>query len=268
MVFPLKIIRYYGSKGSMWKSLLKHFPTAYGVYIEPFGGSATMLFCQRADIEVYNDLEQNVYSLFKVVSDEYLFYHFKERLDLTPYSEQLRAEYKERLKLAGLDVIDRAYYFFYVNMTSVNGLGGLSIHTTAVRRKMSKGVSDYLSKVDGLLELHQRLSSVMILNRSAFDILERYQTPETFYYLDPPYHQTTRTGARYAVDFSNKQHEQLIDTIINHPSMIMLSGYDCAAYDRLLTNERWQKYSFQVNTISAKRIPKTKTETIWINYPC
>ena len=73
MAKNLKLVRYYGSKGGMWKELLKFFPQNYKAYIEAFGGSATMLFCQKAEVEVYNDLEQNVYSLFKVVSSKKAF---------------------------------------------------------------------------------------------------------------------------------------------------------------------------------------------------
>jgi site-specific DNA-adenine methylase len=83
-----------------------------------------------------------VYALFKVISNKELFSLFKEKLDLTPYSRDLRKKYIDDLKL-DLSILERAYKFFYVNRTSFNGSGGFTSNLE-IRRNMSKSVSDYL----------------------------------------------------------------------------------------------------------------------------
>ena len=173
-------IKYYGGKSYMTKIILSHFPKDYDIYVEGFGGGASVLFEKPQEgIEVYNDLGENVYSLFKVLSDKDMFTELKHRLDLTPYSHQLRDEYKEFLK-DKLSLQDRAYYFIYVNRSSFNGVGGFSTNMS-IRRNMSKSCSDYLSMIDKLPNIHNRLSSVIIEHRDIMELLRKYDNERTFF---------------------------------------------------------------------------------------
>lgn len=150
------VIRYFGGKQGMANEILKYFPEkeTYDTYIEPFGGSYALGFKMEyvPPIEIYNDLEKNVYSLYKVMSDKKLFEQFKEKCDLCYYISDLREEYRQKLKNEDLDLVERAFYFFYVNRTSHNGNGGLSVNTV-VRRNMCKSISDMLSCIDRLPEV-------------------------------------------------------------------------------------------------------------------
>ena len=93
-------IRYFGSKGGFYNKIIEHFPeTEYDTYIEPYGGTYIVgLMSNPAKVQIYNDLEQNVYSLYKVLSDKEMFNQFKEKCDLVFYSDDIRKEYKEELK--------------------------------------------------------------------------------------------------------------------------------------------------------------------------
>ncbi|PCI27298.1 hypothetical protein COB55_06020 [Candidatus Wolfebacteria bacterium] len=260
-------IKYFGGKGTMFKNIISEFPIegSYDTYIEPFGGSFSIgLKKEETEIEIYNDMEQNVYSLYKVLSDKDLFDKFKHKCDLSYYSEQLRKEFKEKLKCDTLNIVDRAYYFFYVNRTSRNGIGGLNLSTT-IRRKMSKSTSDFLSAIDRLPELHHRLSKVIILNRDGTSLINKHNRDNVFIYCDPPYEQSTRTSTRYKVDMDNDGHKDFIKTVINSNAKILISGYDCELYDTLLDNG-FTKVQFDVRTVDGKGRPKTKVETLWKNY--
>lgn len=262
------LIKYFGGKNLMAKNILENFPDKeeYTMYIEPFGGSYGVGFQMEyvPPIEIYNDLDKNVYSLFKVLNNERLFSEFKRKCDLTYYSEDLRKEAKEKLK-EELDVLDRAYYFFYANRTSHNGVGGLSVNTV-VRRNMCKSVSDMLSCIDRLGDYHQRLSHLVVLNKDALSLIEHYKDSEyCFMYLDPPYVHSTRGSARYDVDMSDEQHQKFIDLCCSAKCKMLISGYDNEMYEKLLEHG-FKKVSFDVNTVTGTRQPKTKTETLWKNY--
>lgn len=264
-----KPIRYFGSKGTFYNKLLEYFPPkdSYNMYVEPFGGSYTMgLSADLPDkvCEIYNDKEHNVYSLYKVLSDKTFFERFEELCSLAIYDEYTRQKYKEELKRSDIDIVSRAYYFFYVNHTSHNGIGGFSINPI-IRRGMAKSVSDMLSCIDRLSELHQRLSRVIVTNKDGIDLVKKYNTENTFLYLDPPYVQSTRTSARYIEDMDDETHNRLIDACIGSKAKILISGYDNPLYDRL-TDNGFTKYQFDVNTIGADKKPKVKVETIWKNY--
>ena len=111
----VKPIRYFGAKGNFYKEVLKYFPKAgtYEYYIEPFGGSYTMGLTNPfiAPVEIYNDLERNVYSLYKVLSNKDLFIKFKEKCDLIYYDEDLRKE----MSIYEQDFISRTFSLETIN---------------------------------------------------------------------------------------------------------------------------------------------------------
>lgn len=249
-------IKYYGGKGMMASKIIEHFPQDYEVYLELFGGGGSILFSKNITaLEVYNDINRNVYSLFKVISDKEMFERFKERLDLTFYSCDIREEYKEFLKNE-LSMEDRAFYYFYVNRTSFNGNGGFT-KNLCVRRNMAKSVSDYLSTCDALPEMHNRLSKVVIDNKDALKYLNEVDS-KYFIYCDPPYVHDTRVSKNaYENEMSNGEHELFVEKILKSEAKILLSGYENKIYERL--DEKFSKVKF-------KSTCSEKIEALWKNY--
>ena len=263
-------IKYFGGKGGgLGKEIYKHFPSQsqFDTYIEPFGGAASMLFTKEPyGSEIYNDLEENVNAFFKVLSDPKRFKKFKEKCDLALYSRQIRSEFIADLKKDDLDLVDRAFKFFIVNRSSINGIGGFSITSNYIRRGMSKSVSDFLSSVDGLPKAHDRFSRVIIEKTDGIELIKKYDRHNVFIYADPPYHQDTRTSARYKVDMDNESQKKLIDVILGvKRAMVLLSGYKSKESDRLVKSG-WKCIKIKVNTIGGDRKPKTKIEYLWKNY--
>jgi len=263
-------IKYFGGKGGgLGRDILDYFPdrSSYDIFLEPFGGGASVLFLKEpSGSEIYNDLEENVYSFFKVLSNRSLFSKFKDKCDLAIYSRQLRDEYIEDLKRGNLDIVERAYKYFYINRTSVNGAGGFSITVNYIRRNMSKSISDFLSSIDGLKAAHDRVSKWIVERTDGIDLIKKYDKDRVLIYADPPYHHDTRTSARYKVDMCNKAQERLIGTLleIKH-AKVLISGYNCSEYMRL-TNAGWEKIDIIVNTTGGDRKPKKTTEVLWRNY--
>jgi DNA adenine methylase len=260
-------IKYFGGKGGMFNEIIKHFPEpTYKIYVEPFSGTYTVGLHMPyiPEIEVFNDLEKNVYTLYKVIRDDELFEKFKLKVSLTPYSEDMRYEAKEHLKNDDLSDIDRAYYFFILNRFSHNGIGGFSVNLVT-RRKMSKSVSDYLSAVDRLEELHQRLQHILVYNRDGLELMVKFSQENCFLYCDPPYVWSTRGATRYIIDNDSEWHKKFVEKCIASNAKILISGYDCDEYKPLEENG-FTKISFDVNTIDGTLKPKIKTECLWKNY--
>ena len=180
------------------------------------------------------------------------------------YNEDLRTEFKQKIKLDGLSIVDRAFYFFYINRTSHNGMGGFS-KNISIRRKMAKSVSDFLSCIDRLPELHQRLSRIIVTNTDGIEMIKKYNDSKFLIYCDPPYEQTTRTSARYKFDMNREQHIEFLNAVINNKSKILISGYDCELYN-VLEENNFTKIQFEVKTITPDFKPKTKLETLWKRY--
>ena len=252
-------IKYYGGKTYMTDIIKNHFPKQYNVYVQGFGGGASLLFSKNQEkCQIYNDLGKNVYSLFKTLSDKEMFLQLKQKLDLTYYSSDLRKQFKQKLKEDNLSLLQRAYCFIYVNRSSFNGVGGFSTNLIT-RRNMSKSVSDYLSMIDYLPQIHNRLSSVIVENRDIFELIPKYDSKETFFYLDPPYvHETRSSTTSYEQQMTNEQHEQLINLINNSKGMFLISGYYHPIYDNL---RNFNRIDFESPNSGSDSI-----ETLWFNY--
>lgn len=253
-------IAYFGGKSYMTDIITSKFPKHYNRYVEGFGGGASVLLSlPHTCMEVYNDLGQNVYSLFKCLSDKDLFEEFCRMASVSPYSRELNAEYKQDLKRDDLSILERGYKFFYVNNTSFNGVGGFS---TGIQDRMSvsKFLSRYLTKIDTLPQFYGRLMSVIIENKDIMDLFDIYDAEDTFWYLDPPYVLDTRVATdMYEHEMSNEQHVKFLEKVMTLKGMVLISGYNHPIYDVLIENG-WHRYDF--NAVHDER----HIESLWYNY--
>jgi DNA adenine methylase len=253
------IIKYYGGKHYIAKYLLEIIPK-HNLYIEPFFGGGNMFFSKPpSKMEIINDLSDNIFSLYKVIADENKYKQLQHRLELTPYHAKFRDDYKQKLN-EKLTIEDRAFYYLYVNRTSFNGVGGFSC-TKLVRNNMIRSVSDYLSLIPHLEEIHNRLRNAVVENKDALELIQKYDDNDVFFYLDPPYIQSTRrSNQKYMIEMSDEDHERMINLILKSKAKIMLSGYDNEIYNNLVENG-WNRLELESpNSCS------DATEYVWINY--
>ena len=101
------------------------------------------------------------------------------------------------------------------------------------RRGMSDPVSAYLSVVDGLVGIHERVRRVQFTNMDAAQLIQREDKPHVHIYCDPPYVHEARTAtAAYTHEMSDVDHCRLLDVLSDcrHASW-QLSGYHNTMYD-------------------------------------
>lgn len=105
-------------------------------------------------------------------------------------------------------------------------------------------------------------SRLKIINMDAVEYLAgRNYAGDELIYCDPPYVPSTRNQSRiYRHDYTIMDHTRLLDTLVNLPCMILISGYNNDLYNSRLVN--WRKETFTAQSQSGKR-----QETVWMNYP-
>src|SRR3990167_451120 len=81
-----------------------------------------------------------------------------------------------------------------------------------------------------LPQIHKRLIRVSIENDDFRKILWRYDTPNTFFYLDPPYVMNTRKSGGYKYEMANNDHQELIEILLDIKGKVLLSGYNSNMY--------------------------------------
>ena len=104
---------YFGGKFFMADKLMPLFPD-HKTYVEVFGGSGAILINKEpSEIEVYNDIDGELYNFFKVIADKKLFKKFQEKISLLPYSRECYYEYRD-MRTDKLDKAERAVRFYYL----------------------------------------------------------------------------------------------------------------------------------------------------------
>lgn len=110
------------------------------------------------------------------------------------------------------------------------------------------------------MQVFGRLKEAQIENTDALTLIERYSSPETLIYIDPPYLQSLRKRNMYKYEMTDKQHVELLELIKQSKSMICLSAYDNELYNNYLKG--W--YTAEKKTTAQNGLPRT--EKLYMNY--
>src|SRR5262249_12849111 len=107
-----------------------------------------------------------------------------------------------------------------------------TISTGRTRRPMCEQVSAWLTAVEGLPAVHDRLKRVTVLNEPAVDVIERYDDEDTTFYCDPTYVHSTRTAKDVygRFEMTDDDHRQLLGVLKGCRGRVLISGYPSELY--------------------------------------
>ncbi len=272
-----KLFNYYGGKHYVLKHLLPLIPPNE-IYVEVFGGGASLLWNkEESKIEVYNDINPLLTNLFNIIKNSSTFEEFKYKLQTIQYNREtfLKAREKVRSYLKNIKnnqktiwnnsinqnknelSVDLAINFFTSIIMSYNGAG--QYYSQGVK-KIQK-LENVKKQIDWF---HHRLKNVVIENKSFEELIPIYDDKETFFYLDPPYLQSTRRKISvYAFEMEKMQYRKLIDLLLNIKGKVILSCYYSSIFD-ILVKKDWKRKDFVVK--SPVRKEGKSVETILFNF--
>jgi DNA adenine methylase len=202
-------------------------------------GAATLFFARApAPVEVLNDLDGDLVNLFRCLQDPKTFPELAHRLRYTLYA---RSEFERALTILAdpgvTDPVLRAWAFFVARNQGVSGMAG-SVGNWS-RNFVSRGgcsgnTNRWMMRLSMLEDWHRRLLGVQIDHRDALDVIRYWDTPDTVFYVDPPYHpDTRRLQDAYAVEPDDAHHAQLVEVLLGCQGAVVLSGYDHPVYAAL-----------------------------------
>jgi DNA adenine methylase len=125
-------------------------------------------------------------------------------------------------------------------------------------------LNDINPEVQQLLKV--KFPNVIVGNQCAIYLLKNFidnnYRKETFVFLDPPYHHSTRPLATelYKHEMTDFDHVQLLESVLNLKSNVMLIHPKCELYDIELSH--WRKVEVKV-----RYHKKTQIECLYMNYP-
>lgn len=177
---------YPGGKSQYAAWIIEHLAD-HEVYVEPFGGAAGVLVNKPpSPVEVYNDLDESVANVFRVLRED--GDALRERLRSQPYAE---ADYRECLEArrAGERPDDRVEWAareFFLRYAHFGAR--LEVGRDNFRSSTESDLAGRFSRaVDRLEALQDRFREVTITCSDWRDVVSDYDTAETVFYFDPPY---------------------------------------------------------------------------------
>lgn len=262
------LVRYHGGKFVLADWIISHFP-AHRIYCEPYGGGGSLLLKKpRAYAEIYNDLDENIVTVFKAARD-----NGPELIRLirrTPFSRKFFNETYEKsdaLAEQAAKFIYRSFSGFdSAAITSRRGKTGFRANSN---RSGTTPAHDWKNYARHLFAITKRLNGVVIESRDAIELIRSIDSPTTLFYVDPPYFPDTRwnpkTLGAYKHEMTAAQHEQLCEVLLSLKGFVVLSGYENNLYaEKLFTWAKSNRQALKSSNVGGV----LATETLWINPAC
>lgn len=210
---------YLGGKRNLAKrhtAIIDSIP--HRTYVEPFVGMGGV-FLRRpnaAPVEVINDLSGDVANLFRVIRR-----HYEPFVAELSWLIASRAEFQRQ---DGFDPrlltdIERAVRFLYLQRLA---FGGCVVGRTFGVDHRSSSKFNQAKLHTELKLLRDRLSAVTVEQLDYAEVIRRYDSEATLFFLDPPYDGTTG----YGIDFGHEQYLAMADQLAAIRGRFVLSIND------------------------------------------
>ncbi|HET7486852.1 MAG TPA: DNA adenine methylase [Acidimicrobiales bacterium] len=270
-------IAYFGGKTRLAPWIAALMPP-HRVYVEPFAGSAAVLFAKpRSTHEVINDLDGQLVNFFRVLREQP---DEMERLcRLTPYARDEFAA--AAVDAEALSDVERARRWWVRSSQSFAQTGGHNTGWSTSVKRGSNNARSAWNRIERFAAAAERLACVTIENRDALEVVQAYDDPAGVVYADPPYLGSTRSSfcdangwsrrpaGDYAHEFStDEDHRALAGVLGALRATVFLSGYSSALYDEIYAG--WWRLDRQVLCRASNGRSGSngyRTEVLWCNRP-
>jgi DNA adenine methylase len=261
------LLRWHGGKWLLAPWIMANFP-AHRIYVEPFGGAWSVGFQKpRVYGEVWNDLDDELVNLFRVLRDPRRAQRLLESVRLTPFA---RAEFEACYRQTR-NTVERARRLIVRSFMGHGSDGASGMYRTGFRANSNRSgttpAHDWANYPPALAAIVERIDGVVIERRPAIQVMLTHDSTDTLHYVDPPYlvetraraHRRPDNGGVYRHELTGDEHVALLQALIDLKGMVVLSGYPSDLYDQALAGwRRVEKKAFADGALE-------RTEVLWIN---
>ncbi|MBF2754204.1 MAG: DNA adenine methylase [Gammaproteobacteria bacterium AqS3] len=262
-VYPF---RYYGGKVQILSWLINQFPKSFS-FVDVFGGSGVVSLnvVDRYKRVVWNDIDRNVVNFFKVLRDD-----SEELIRLIELTPVARDEHLAAWEYSDYPVENARRFFVRMTQSFNNyGLKGRCSWLGGSLESKKSRAGYVFARVKGLEEVVRRLQHIEIENKPFHDLIEKESHPDNFFFVDPPYLNSTRNGSAYAHDMTDDEHERLFRMLDQSPANAVVCGHRSDLYDDLYKS--WTRKEHIINNayVAQRGCDPQRTEVVWIknHYP-
>lgn len=262
-------ITYYGGKQRLAPDIIAMMPP-HKIYVEPFfGGGAVFFRKPKAGIEVINDHNNDLINFYSCVQNN--FEELQHLIQQTLHSETMYYHAKDIWNgRVGANDIERAWAIWLITNGSYAG----SMHggwkwcngtTGGHTGTFIKGKREEFTE-----QLCQRLDNVQISCRDALRVIQDRDSPDTLFYLDPPYPGCVQ---QHYAGYTIEDLEELLILLQAIKGKFILSNYWSELLKKYMEENNWLFKEIEVDLKitnlgrgSRKRETQYRTEVLIYNY--
>jgi DNA adenine methylase len=254
-------ITYYGGKQQLAETITRLIPP-HKIYVEPFIGGAAVYFAKPpSEVEVINDINNEVTNFYEVIKNDFAALY--KEIEVTLYSRE--AHRRARVIYENPDMFDRVKRAWALWTRASMGFGAdlLSGYGYSNSTRMVKSVKNRIENFTD--QLSARLRNTEIECYDALKIIQARDTPETFFYCDPPYPETDQG---HYDGYSNADFAALLETLTSIQGKFLLSSFRNEARTEKTAANNWSQFEITMNKAMSTNTERTlqKIEVFTANY--
>lgn len=235
------------------------------VYVEPFGGSGSVFLALTPfEREVYNDADERLVDFFRALADDESREKMKRWGETFPQSRAIFDEMK-RDWIRSPELAKRGFATFYVQAFSFGGKPFDAFGRRKTAGSTRDAAATYRRKVASLDAFAERFRLVNVERLDWRQCIDKYDSEQAFFYLDPPYQ--TPTSKMYSAAARPVDWRELVDRLLTLKGGAALSCYDgavCAA----LRDAGWERFDFAASSSvahSSRNANRARIETLYVS---
>ena len=271
------MLSYIGGKSRISSFIKQYIPNDIETYAEPFSGMFWVYFKMELSNYphlkniIYNDFNPLNANLFNCVRDSIVFANMingvesqQESLFYKYQSEIFHPDFK--VDLSNPDY-DAAIKYAYVLSQVWSGTNPERAKFIDLKGKYTSKFDSFKNKLNSLkwTEYFNRISHIENLDFQK--LIEKYDSPKSYFYCDPPYYKTEDYYANH--DFGIETHKRLADTLKAMQGRFSLSYYYFDELEEWFPKDqyRWESKEFAKAAMAKAGKLQTKgTELLIMNY--
>jgi DNA adenine methylase len=280
------LLSYIGGKSRIApKLIIPNIPNDIENFIEVFGGMFWTYFSmdlrQYPNLKkvVYNDFNPLNYNLFKCVQNPSELQRAMDEIEVQQVGvDNTQPELKEKFVSFQSEIFGEGFNIEYPDYVTAakyvyvlsQVFSGSKPETSSFIDLKGKYRSKYLAFRDKLSKpkwVEHFIKITDVENLDFQEVIEKYDSPTTYIYLDPPYWKTENYYSNH--DFDRKDHERLANVLNKVQGKFSLSYYDFELLHKWFPEDsfRWEKKEFAKAAAAKKGTKQNMGEELLIlNY--
>lgn len=257
-------ITYYGGKQQMLSHILPKIPT-HKIYVEPFFGGGAVFFAKPpSEAEIINDINHRLTTFYRAL--KYDFDDLKAKIDETFHSRAQHKDADTEYK-SGKETILNPLEMAWAVWVQTNMSFGSMIGSGFGYDRGGKCAFKLHNKKNNFTDSYQeRMKRVTIECYDVLKVIKAYDSPNTFFYLDPPY--VSANQGHYA-GYSAEMFRELLEACATMQGKFLLSTYpEEMLLEEYVPRQKWRFEQHEKTLAVDGRREKTKKkiECLTANY--